>query len=394
MADKEAQVVLSRKADLYMHYASMAYPSREVMGLGRVEIVDGIFYVRDIIIPPHEVTGGTVEWRPEMMKQVLAEMAKEGQVLGDWRLWWHSHGTMQTSPSSTDTDNLAMLADEIGDWTIGIVTNSNHSYKAWMEGRNPIRFSISDLKVAIEGAPEDEEIMKSVTEMMKGVTVKSSTTVVNRPLGKGFSTPTTKGGGLSSTYRKSGDREPRKVWSGYGQGRWGKGGSGDGGTEKVAEEGGDQSEELTIAQEIEAYMNDNGYYGEQGQGNEDKDSGSFLVDPQTSLGNMGIIQKVVTAKTDKAERELLWALFGVWLEENVNGINIPLWCMKDDALVELKALLGEDFADIETVIDMQTEMVRKLPDEDDGKRGNGRGNKSKKEKSMSRKKKRAAARQK
>lgn len=98
--------------------------------------------------------------------------------LGDWRLWWHSHGTISTNPSGQDQKTLLLFAQELhrsgGEpWALGLVTNSRNEYTGWLAIDYPFSLNITGIDVEIyEDA--DEELVKKVDDMLKGVKAKVS----------------------------------------------------------------------------------------------------------------------------------------------------------------------------------------------------------------------------
>lgn len=172
-------IVLSRKARKMMQYAVQTHPNKEVQGFGRIRLDhDGDVWVTDIIIPPHEVTGSTVELTPETLSALWGEIVAAGDEVKDYRLWWHSHAGMNTFASGTDTETLRALAVEFGDVAIGIVTNSKEDYHAWYAAsvQTDLGQFLAEgkLTVMVEEEPEDRKLRQKVAKMMLRVTEKKA----------------------------------------------------------------------------------------------------------------------------------------------------------------------------------------------------------------------------
>ena len=167
---------LTRRARMMLRYASEHDKNLEVSGIGRLSLTTGgDFWVDDIIIPPQEVGAGSTDVTPETLGQLMAILAERDEHLTDWRLWWHSHGTMGTFTSSTDLDTLNSFAEEV-DWAVGLVTNARGDYHAWIEAIRP--FSLVEeipVRLPIDADSEVQtEVEKAMEEVKKFVAVKTA----------------------------------------------------------------------------------------------------------------------------------------------------------------------------------------------------------------------------
>ena len=94
----------------------------EVSGLGTVIAQDGgALLIEQVFLVDQECTGSHTELDDEAVAQLLVQLDAEGIDTGTVRFWWHSHGTMQSYWSSTDTACIAGLANDA--FTVSMVSN-------------------------------------------------------------------------------------------------------------------------------------------------------------------------------------------------------------------------------------------------------------------------------
>lgn len=163
-----------------LRYAVETHPKLEVQGFGKVEIEpDGDISVVDIIIPPHEVQGASVDLKPEVLEQFMMALSQRGETLSDWRLWWHSHAGMGVSPSGTDTNTLEMLSKEYEGVALGMVTNVAGDYHAWYSVTQKVEYfgqhTMSGKMSVLYERYHDKKLAGLVAEMMKHVKEKKWT---------------------------------------------------------------------------------------------------------------------------------------------------------------------------------------------------------------------------
>lgn len=169
-------LVLSRRAKLMIRYAVQARKTHEIQGFGQLERSRaGDLWVTDIIIPPQEVMGASVDTTPKELEALMLAMAEQGQVLADWPLWWHSHAKMGVFASGTDTGTLSAFSKEFGGVAVGLVTNADDEYYSWYAGWNQMKdgtefFSQGKLDVLVE-TEQDEDLKAEVAEYMEHVKV-------------------------------------------------------------------------------------------------------------------------------------------------------------------------------------------------------------------------------
>lgn len=174
------KLTVTHNAHLMLQYAAKHTPSREVGGFGRTRVLDsGIIVVDDIIIPPQFVSGGETDISGDTIELVMQMLAQRGESFDDWRLWWHSHGTIpKPFASGTDTKTLEMLAASMGDYFFGVVINSKDEEPyTWLHLIKP-KLTCT---IPIEFMPyEDDTIKARVDEWMKSVTYRTYPAAVSK----------------------------------------------------------------------------------------------------------------------------------------------------------------------------------------------------------------------
>jgi hypothetical protein len=155
------------------------YGGREVQGWGRVRVEDDVPVCYEIAIPKQEVSHASVDtspddlilWqssrfnlRPKMGKEEIAAVDEE---MKQWRLWWHSHGSMTASFSSTDVETLKDLAEATGDYFLGTVINEGMDANAYLAVSRPFLHYVG-LGAASYYLPDMEGLAKEVEGMLEG----------------------------------------------------------------------------------------------------------------------------------------------------------------------------------------------------------------------------------
>lgn len=154
-------------------YYYVAECEDEISGLGKVLFDDktGNITVTDVEIFEQNVSGGHSDIEPEALAKFLYEKTKAGEDLSEWRLWWHSHASMETFFSQTDTDTIDGSTEF--DWLVSLVTNHKHEVLARFDLFRPFRLTNADIKVEIL-EDEDNEVRKQCVKEIEEKVTKSS----------------------------------------------------------------------------------------------------------------------------------------------------------------------------------------------------------------------------
>ena len=179
---------LTTQVNLKLHYAANYNGNLEVGGFGKTEIIDGVIVVTDIIIPPQIVEGAHTDIDVERgdMDWMMRFLADRGESFDQWRLWWHSHANMQTTPSGTDTNTLAMLARNLDPWFAGLVINVRGDRTAFLCVSYPVALRADKLDLVVHD--EDEAVRELIHAQMQHVVRKTTPPPANSNVGK---TPST-----------------------------------------------------------------------------------------------------------------------------------------------------------------------------------------------------------
>jgi len=159
----------------------------EVGGLLRIERVqpadnadntDTYFRATDIRIPPQEVQSAHFDVGAKDFHKYLVELANETaqqEQTSLWSIWrgiWHSHASMGTSPSNTDTEQLwDLLREEQLSWMIGLVVNTKMEMTSWLIVREPLHLRATVIP-SVE-PPDLAYLDREIDEQLKDVRRKT-----------------------------------------------------------------------------------------------------------------------------------------------------------------------------------------------------------------------------
>jgi len=133
--------------------------------------------VGDTLLFEQEVHSTTCEITPAGLAKVATELIQtkpkeeRNQILGNLRLWGHSHVNMSVSPSGQDDDQMYEFAANGGDWMLRVICNKKGDMKFDMYNYQQT-LMIRDIKweIALPDAGDLEEVVKA--EMKEKVTEK------------------------------------------------------------------------------------------------------------------------------------------------------------------------------------------------------------------------------
>jgi len=91
-------------------------------------------------------------------------MARNGDIEGDLKLWWHSHVNMDVFWSGTDMDTIKQLGN--GGWFLNSVFNLKEEIKTCISMTDPMKLFIDDIPTYIDTEEVDTELVKEVLESM------------------------------------------------------------------------------------------------------------------------------------------------------------------------------------------------------------------------------------
>ena len=167
--------IIQKKAYLKMKYFIDGCED-EISGWGKVkkskEENEDVFTIYDVEILKQTVTGASAVMSEETMAKFLYEKTKKNQSTEDYRVWWHSHATLESFFSVTDDTTIEQSIEF--PYLISIVSNHKHNMKARIDIFQPVRMTQA-IDIEIEDL-EDEELKewcaKEITrKVKKAVTV-------------------------------------------------------------------------------------------------------------------------------------------------------------------------------------------------------------------------------
>ena len=201
--------------------AANAKPTLEVLGVGHARVEDtGEVVMDDLYIPPQKVTGASVDMSGDVMMRLWNDLvARYGEHWHEWCIMWHSHCSMGTSPSGTDTDALANVVENNWPFAVGLVVNVKGEATAWAEIRKPIAssFDLDVIVPQVEFNEWDEKVDEWMEKVEREVIVTKSpvvTTGVVRPNGSAKD-DSDDDGGMGSLFYRGNDAASYDAWEAF-----------------------------------------------------------------------------------------------------------------------------------------------------------------------------------
>lgn len=176
---------------------------------------DSFFKVTDILVYPQVASSATVDSdKTEYQKWLIGQGMKLNQI----RLQGHSHVTMSTGPSGTDTSNWKEFLSQVGEDDFYIFTIYNKKLERTIkifDLKNNVMYDNKEIDVAVD----DDELIDFIEEARDMVKKK---TWSNSKWGSGYSYPAKKSG-YNYNYYADSDYDyyggTYGVYSGYGK-KW------------------------------------------------------------------------------------------------------------------------------------------------------------------------------
>lgn len=147
----------------------------EISGLGKIKKIttkdETAILIEDIILLNQVSSWGGTKLDKEAITKFLDDLMKKGEAIADWKLWWHSHGDMDTFWSTTDEDTIESLNTEQteNNWWLSIVANKGGEMKARIDVFEPFLQTI-DIDSFVFFTPSTEALKaKIIKEIEKKV---------------------------------------------------------------------------------------------------------------------------------------------------------------------------------------------------------------------------------
>lgn len=132
----------------------------EISGIGKVRVKDGIFTIEEIVILKQVCSTGNTVLDKKALGQFFSDLRKKGDDGTAWRLWWHSHGSMNTFWSQTDEeaitdyDNLSPLHN----WVLSVESNHKGDFLTRLDNFFPFRSTQKDIPFEVDYSDPDLEL--------------------------------------------------------------------------------------------------------------------------------------------------------------------------------------------------------------------------------------------
>ena len=128
----------------------------------------GALEVYDVKIFPQTVSFAHTSLDQGAMAKFLHEAIRRKEKVQDYRVWWHSHASMEAFFSGTDTNTIESSFDM--PYLVSIVGNHELRFAARVDIFKPLRLGVSGLRLYLTGEEVDideNEIKREIREKVK-----------------------------------------------------------------------------------------------------------------------------------------------------------------------------------------------------------------------------------
>lgn len=150
--------------------------SGEISGLGKVKKVNGNMVVYDMMIYDQVSSSAHTELDEDKLATLMLKMIEQGEDLSQYKLWFHSHGSMGVFWSGTDQNTIHQLSSS---WMISIVGNKKFEFLTRLDIYDPVRVEMDELPLQLYFS-DDPELEKEIVEEIK-LKVKEPAPVIVSP---------------------------------------------------------------------------------------------------------------------------------------------------------------------------------------------------------------------
>ncbi len=149
----------------------------EISGLGHIEEVEGVHYVRNLYLIKQTATDILTTFDPLGHSAFVREMVGKGIPLSAFRLWWHSHGVFQVGWSrDKDDETIKRMSQKYP--LFSIVGNKEGHFATRYDIQKPEPFSVFNFTIYTYTGKD--EVIFTRAELEKEVAEK----VVYKPSSK------------------------------------------------------------------------------------------------------------------------------------------------------------------------------------------------------------------
>ena len=119
------RVIIPGKVWAKMQYYCQAAKG-EVSGMGTViQKDDETLEVTNIIMLKQDGSGASTEMSQDALDAFMLKLARKGQSLQDWKVWWHTHDDFGCFWSGIDTNNISNMKKILGKKGYLVSINTN-----------------------------------------------------------------------------------------------------------------------------------------------------------------------------------------------------------------------------------------------------------------------------
>lgn len=143
----------------------------EISGLGRVRYLRGVFYIDDIRIFHQEVTAASTILDRNALGLFYDELMQKGEDTSLWKVWWHSHGDLETFFSSIDHATIESFDNETPqeNWLLSIVSNRKLDTEIRLDVFSPLRLTTEHIsyEIDLENPLIERQVLQEVAQKVR-----------------------------------------------------------------------------------------------------------------------------------------------------------------------------------------------------------------------------------
>jgi hypothetical protein len=130
-----------------------------------------IFTIEDLRIFEQVVSGGNVILDYKSQSKFYNELMEQNEDISMWRLWWHSHNTMEAFWSTTDEATIedSDTENEKDNWSLSLVTNHAGDMVFRCDVFKPLRITVENIpyEILYDDAQIEDEVFKDIVEKVR-----------------------------------------------------------------------------------------------------------------------------------------------------------------------------------------------------------------------------------
>ncbi len=149
----------------------------EISGLGKLVLLGEDILIEEIRIFDQEVGYANTKLDRRALARFYDELMQKDEDPSSWRLWWHSHGKMETFWSATDTATIDDFDTEMdaNNWILALETNRKDEIITRIDVFRPIRVTVPDVpwEIYFEDKKIEDQAFLETMEKVKTPPIKN-----------------------------------------------------------------------------------------------------------------------------------------------------------------------------------------------------------------------------